>query len=364
MNNVKTFFNQKLWIEGSAVEQLTRVFALPHVCSVVGLPDLHPGVGYPVGAVVVTKDWVYPALIGGDIGCGMTLLELDIQYHKLKIKKIYNKINFESDYESDLANQVALSYRPSLGTIGGGNHFIELQKVDEIIDSDLWDNFGSSHKSVFALIHTGSRGLGAEVLREHIEIHNHEGLADSGVYFDKYIARHDEALNFAKLNRDVLAERLSSQLKVSYENKLSIYHNFLEAQERENQKYWIHRKGAAKLAQGYAVVPGSRGDWSYLVYAVADKIDKSWWSIAHGAGRKWQRGECCARLAKKYKTSELTRTSLGSFVVCENKALLYEEAPEAYKSIDHVIEALSEHGLIKVVAKFRPLMSYKTRHDK
>ena len=107
------------------------------------------------------------------------------------------------------------------------------------------------------------------------------------------------------------------------------------------------------------VIPGSRGDYSYLVEPVASEA--SLWSLAHGAGRKWMRSECRERLSRRYAIEQLARTALGSRVICDDRDLIFEEAPEAYKSIGTVIAALQGAGLIRVLARLKPLLTYKKR---
>ncbi len=107
------------------------------------------------------------------------------------------------------------------------------------------------------------------------------------------------------------------------------------------------------------MIPGSRGDYSYLVQPTAN-TDHALRSLAHGAGRKWQRGECKGRLSHKYSADSLRRTAFGSVVICQDKALIYEEAPQAYKNVDSIIRALADAGLIDLVARFKPLLTYKT----
>ena len=108
------------------------------------------------------------------------------------------------------------------------------------------------------------------------------------------------------------------------------------------------------------VIPGSRGALSYLVKPVGDGASHAW-SLAHGAGRKWARSETRLRVRERFRVSELMQTSLGSRVICDDRDLLYEEAPMAYKPVESVIEALVEAGLIRVIATLRPVLTYKTR---
>jgi len=125
---------------------------------------------------------------------------------------------------------------------------------------------------------------------------------------------------------------------------------------------WLHRKGAAPTDLGPIVIPGSRGALSYLVLPndSPDKQQYAGFSVAHGAGRRWARGK--AVQAEKFKNSNsLTTTSLGSKVICEDKDLLFEEAPEAYKDIIDIISDLTSMNIVNVIATFRPLITYKCR---
>ncbi|MBC6659890.1 RtcB family protein, partial [Morganella morganii] len=159
-------------------------------------------------------------------------------------------------------------------------------------------------------------------------------------------------------NRALIALRMMQQLRTNGEAILDINHNLVEPCTVNGRDGWLHRKGATPVDHDYVVLPGSRGDYSYLVkpHATADSL----YSLAHGAGRKWMRTECKGRLSHRYTPAQLSRTDLGSRVICTNKQLIYEEAPQSYKSIETVIESLSGAGLITVVARLKPLLTYKT----
>jgi release factor H-coupled RctB family protein len=139
-----------------------------------------------------------------------------------------------------------------------------------------------------------------------------------------------------------------------------VCHNWVESREFSGVPCWLHRKGAAPSTKGRVVIPGSRGAFSYLVQPLAPR-EHSAFSLAHGAGRKWSRTDSRAKLEKRYTAKQLERTELGSHVICEDKALLYEEAPQAYKNITTVIDDLVREGLIEVLAILRPLVTYKVR---
>jgi len=122
----------------------------------------------------------------------------------------------------------------------------------------------------------------------------------------------------------------------------------------------IHRKGAAPSTEGAVIIPGSRGALTYIAMP-KEPGERSAFSLAHGAGRKWSRSDSRARLEKRFSAKDLTRTELGSHVICEDKELLYEEAPQAYKNITTVIDDLVKAGLAEVVAVLKPLVTYKVR---
>jgi len=141
--------------------------------------------------------------------------------------------------------------------------------------------------------------------------------------------------------------------------------------------HYVHRKGAVAVpprgvnprsesplsrdgATNAVVIPGSRGSLSYLVKPTGDGQSHAW-SLAHGAGRKWARSDTRLRMRERFGAHQLTRTPLGSRVICEQRDLLYEEAPAAYKTIETVIQDLVDAGLVSVIATFRPLLTYKTR---
>ncbi|EFH2466948.1 rtcB domain protein [Escherichia coli] len=137
---------------------------------------------------------------------------------------------------------------------------------------------------------------------------------------------------------------------------------FVSACQIGDQQGWLHRKGATPDDNGLVIIPGSRGDYSWLVKPVAN--EKTLHSLAHGAGRKWGRTECKGRLAAKYTATQLSRTELGSRVICRDKQLIFEEAPQAYKSAESVVQCLVLAGLIIPVARLRPVLTLKNSGGK
>lgn len=366
-HHIQIIADSNTWIEGNAVAQLETTARLPHMLRVAGMPDLHAGRGYPVGAAFFSERHFYPALIGNDIGCGMAFWQTNLRAAKLKPAKLAKQLGnidtpLDKDEQVDLLGDAVdmrqFSDGLALGTIGGGNHFAELQTVDTVYRANLLPiDFDESHLQL--LVHSGSRGLGQQILQRHIAAFGHQGLAEEGEAAATYLAEHQAALEFASLNRRLIAARMLDRWRAEGTCLLDVHHNFLEQTEIDSTTGWLHRKGATPTDKGLVMIPGSRGDYSYLVRPAED-CQISLNTLAHGAGRKWQRGECKGRLSHKYTADSLRQTEFGSVVVCQDKALIFEEAPQAYKSIDSVIAAMKNAGLIELVARFKPVLTYKT----
>ena len=366
-HHIQIIADSNTWIEGNAVAQLETTARLPHMLRVAGMPDLHAGRGYPVGAAFFSDRHFYPALIGNDIGCGMAFWQTDLRAAKLKPAKLAKQLGnidtpLDKDEQVDLLGDAVdmrqFSDGLAVGTIGGGNHFAELQTVDTVYRTDLLPpDFDENHLQL--LVHSGSRGLGQQILQRHIAAFGHQGLAKEGEAAVAYLAEHQTALEFASLNRRLIAARMLDRWRAEGTCLLDVHHNFLEQTEIDGITGWLHRKGATPTDKGLVMIPGSRGDYSYLVQPAED-CQISLNTLAHGAGRKWQRGECKGRLSHKYTADSLRQTEFGSVVVCQDKALIFEEAPQAYKSIDSVIAAMKNAGLIELVARFKPVLTYKT----
>jgi release factor H-coupled RctB family protein len=178
-----------------------------------------------------------------------------------------------------------------------------------------------------------------------------------------YLRAHDRAVRWAIANRALIAHRVARLIGALGTCMLDACHNYVEARQLDGRRCWLHRKGATPATVGPVVIPGSRGTWSYLVVPVfpADRPDRGLFSLAHGAGRKFSRSEMKGRLRERFTLDQLTRTELGSRVICEDRDLLYEEAPQAYKNVDVVVQDLVDAGLARVAAVLRPLLTYKTR---
>jgi len=365
--NVRLCASAKSWIESAATDQLCRIAKLDDVRAVVGFPDLHPGKGGPVGAAFTTGEMIYPHLIGGDIGCGMALFSTDLERRKAKVDRwAETRFDLELPWTGDVRDYLpehhihATDFDEALGTVGGGNHFAELQAVEKIHDAEMFAQTGLSREALAVFVHSGSRGLGERVFRTHVDRHRAEGVPAESDTGHGYLRGHDFAVRWARANRALIAERFATELGAACERVWDGCHNSITRVSDEDGAGWLHRKGAAPADGDVAVIAGSRGALSYIVKPLANSESHAW-SLAHGAGRKWSRSETRQRMRERFSVNELVQTALGGRVICEERDLLYEEAPAAYKNIDTVIQDLVEAGLVMVIAAMRPLLTYKTR---
>jgi len=352
------------WIEQAAIDQLHQTAGLEGIDRVVGLPDLHAGRGIAVGAAFWSRTRVFPHLVGNDIGCGMGLWESVTPVRKFRLDAADRKLRgLEEAWPGDAAARLGdIGLSPwlmgeALGSIGGGNRFAELLTVDKVLDEEA---FGTLDRAaVYLMVHSGSRGLGDTILERHLAKWNTASLDSGTDDCAAYLTEHDQAVAWAVLNREIIAERFFERLRMKGRRLLDICHNSVTAWDGG----WLHRKGAAPADRGLIVVPGSRGDLTWLVRPRPAQADRALQSLAHGAGRKWSRSEARAKLDRRFTIADLERTRLGSRVICEDRALIFEEAPQAYKDIQQVIRDLLDAGLIDPVATLRPLITYKTRRS-
>jgi release factor H-coupled RctB family protein len=367
---LRVFASDGSWIEGDALQQLRTAANLDGVKAAVGLPDLHPGKGIPVGAAFLIQGMIYPYLIGNDVGCGMGVWQTSLKVRKAKRDKWAKQLkHLELPWEGDLSQWLSEQGLPAsfddiaLGTIGGGNHFAELQSVERIESPEAFDSLKLDMKRFFLLVHSGSRGIGDGILRRHVDRFQAGGLTADTKEAREYIEAHDKANLWAKANRALIAERFTGQLGAKCQLVMDSCHNSLTRIDLDSEEMWLHRKGATASDTGPCVVPGSRGSLSYLVAPVGDQRNNLW-SLAHGAGRKWNRKSCRGRIGAQFKAKALRQTAMGNVVICDDKQLLYEEAPQAYKNVDRVIQDMEDDGLIQVIATLRPLITYKVKDHK
>jgi release factor H-coupled RctB family protein len=367
---VRLFASAQSWIEGEAVRQLYATSKLDGVRFAAGFPDLHPGKGSPVGAAFVAEGKIYPHLIGGDIGCGMALFKTDLVRRDAKLDRWTEKyFHLEYPWDEDIGvflaehNLESTAFDAALGTIGGGNHFAEVQVVEKVLDTGEFTKLGLGKQQLVILVHSGSRGLGESILRTHVDQHAGNGVEADSFAAKVYLDNHDFAVRWAKANRELITRRFATTLGAEAESLWDGCHNSITPQEQNDETVWVHRKGAVSAESDIVVIPGSRGSLSYIVKPIGDGASHAW-SLAHGAGRKWMRSAARQRMRDRFSVDELVQTRLGGRVICEERDLLYEEAPEAYKNIEDVVADLVDAGLVSVIATLRPLLTYKTRKER
>lgn len=365
--HVRLFASAQSWIEGEGVRQLYATAKLDGVRRAVGFPDLHPGKGSAVGAAFIAEGKIYPHLIGGDIGCGMALFKTDLVRRNARLDRWTEKyFHLEHPWDEEVGEFLAendlesTEFDKSIGTIGGGNHFAELQMVEQVLDVKAFKQLGLSKQQLVVLVHSGSRGLGESILHAHVDQHFGNGIEEDSFAAEEYLRGHDYAVRWAKANRELIARRFAATIGAKAESLWDGCHNSITRRESDGEVVWLHRKGAVEAEGDFVVIPGSRGSMSYIVKPTGDGESHAW-SLAHGAGRKWARSDARQRMRERFSVSELAQTPLGGRVICEERDLLYEEAPAAYKNIEAVIADLVGAGLVSVIATLRPLLTYKTR---
>ena len=353
--SVTVFASDGSWIESSAVTQCHQVAALEGMTHVAGMPDLHPGKGAPIGAAMASTV-LYPHLVGSDIGCGIAVFPIDLK--RAVPERLagrfpdLDRTPGPDDPAWDFVDaDIPAGHRDALGTVGRGNHFVELARVGAVLDAGHAARLGLAAGDLLLIVHSGSRGLGEGILRSHTEVHGAGPAADPA----DYLARHDDAVRWGSLNRRLMAARVARALGAQpTEPIVDECHNLVEVRDGS----YLHRKGAARGDGRDVLVAGTRGTPSYLVAAHAGA--EANYSVAHGAGRKMSRADALVRGRAKHTVEELRRTPLGSLVVCGDRQLLFEEAPTAYKRIEQVIGDLVGHGLATSVVLTVPVVTYKT----
>jgi tRNA-splicing ligase RtcB len=365
----------RVWAEHLSREteqQLTLLASQPWVVGfVAAMADAHLSSGVAVGSVFATRSTVVPGALGGDLGCGMSAIRVaeetpdrDVLERILLDLGRAIPAGDESHRGSRLVTlgslgEHALSTRAldrtretlgprHLGTLGGGNHFLELDR-----DAD---------GALYLLVHSGSRGMGAAICMHHA--HDARtlpkgqllGLDTESEAGQAYVRDHDFALTFARRNREELARQallvLGEHIGITPEPLTDIHHNFVAREPWLGEDLWIHRKGAIAASRNtLALVPGSMGSASYLVRGLG--AEAAFGSCSHGAGRVMSRTEARAAV----KPDALERAMRG--VVFSQKMLraLVTEAPGAYRDIRAVLDAQAE--LVTKVTRLVPVLVHK-----
>ena len=360
-SNFQIVSSNASWIESTAIDQLKKMSTLKGIIKTVGMPDLHPG-KTPVGAVYKTKNIVYPHIIGNDIGCGIALFNTSLKRHKFNVEKIikkYEKYKCLSDIEVDLGDVKEYPLIDKLGTIGSGNHFGEFQAIDQVVNEECFKKLGLNAKQVYLLVHSGSRNYGDYIL-DHIFNGKIpvQGISVQSSDFGVYMNAHDKALKYAQENREIIASRILSKVQSGQPSRVcESVHNSITREYHEKEQCYIHRKGAAPSNVGPIVIAGTRETPSFIVIPNTE-TQEYLNSVSHGAGRKWHRSGCKDRLKNKYGKKSV-KGYRSQKLICRNKDLYYEEAPDAYKNINQVIQDLEQNNLITVVATLKPLLTIK-----
>ncbi|MDQ2679100.1 MAG: RtcB family protein [Actinomycetota bacterium] len=369
-------------LDPNALHQAERTASLPFVTGHVALmPDAHLGMGATIGSVIPTDGAIIPAAVGVDIGCGMIAARLPLRSDALgdDLTALHGRIAavvpaglgqghpeaqaaaaalLDDDRASDLSGRQAGTAAKQLGSLGSGNHFVEIC-LDEL-------------DRVWVVLHSGSRGIGNQLAQQHIE--GAKGLMrryfvdlpdDDLAYlvegtddFDAYVRHMLWAQDYALANREVMLDAVIDQLaahlgrRVDAEQCINCHHNFTEREHHHGRNLWITRKGAIRARVGDAgVIPGSMGTRSYVVDGLGSAA--SYHSCSHGAGRRMSRGAARRQL----DVDGLRRRMRGRAWNEADAARLIDEDPRAYKDIDQVME--DQRDLVTVRHELSQVLNYK-----
>lgn len=382
----------KMWTDGvpveeAAVQQLKNIAALPFVYRHLAvMPDVHLGKGATVGSVIATKDAIVPAAVGVDIGCGMCALMTNLHANDLPdslkeirlgleevvpvgmashkdVPKIADKIwykQLKDRYEviekkhPKFAPKQSAAYQ--LGTLGGGNHFIEL----------CLDESGS----VWVMLHSGSRGIGnkigsyfiaqakEEMVRAGVNLPDKDlaYLTEGSALFSDYVEAVGWAQDYAMKNREVMLDQILMTLGRFFPQlqatalQINCHHNYVERESHFGENVWITRKGAVRARSGdMGIIPGSMGTRSYITIGKGNP--ESFHSSSHGAGRAMSRGEAKRRFSLK------DHADATAGVECRKDAGVLDETPHAYKDIDTVMEAQAD--LVEIRHQLKQILCVK-----
>jgi tRNA-splicing ligase RtcB (3'-phosphate/5'-hydroxy nucleic acid ligase) len=389
----------KAWIDGVPVEdaarrQLFNIAALPFIHSHVAvMPDVHLGKGATVGSVIATRGAIVPAAVGVDIGCGMmavrtTLTASDLPDNLARLRSgieaavPHGGVGLKGGWKDGVPNAVGRLFADSgladglkeleerhpairkaqsvthLGSLGGGNHFIEVCLDEE--------------QRVWAMLHSGSRGIGNRIgthfiaaarealdrrqLTRPLPDKDLAWLEEGEPLFADYVAAVAWAQEFARHNREVMMAAvlrvMRAQLPSFQMQKAAIncHHNYVEREAHFGSDVWVTRKGAVRAGAGdLGIIPGSMGAKSYIVRGKGNAL--SFQSCAHGAGRKMSRGEA----KRRFTLAE--HAAATAAVECRKDQGVIDETPMAYKDIDAVMAA--QEDLVEIVHTLRQVVCVK-----
>jgi tRNA-splicing ligase RtcB (3'-phosphate/5'-hydroxy nucleic acid ligase) len=384
----------KAWVDGvlldeNSVQQINNVAAMPFIHKHVAvMPDAHYGKGATVGTVIATSGAIIPAAVGVDIGCGMMAVKTTLKAEHLPddLKEIRTDfeavvpvgfnlfqetnvpkesvdawLSLDARYKAIIAKHPKIEHKSphlQLGTLGGGNHFIEL-----CLDTE---------GCVWVMLHSGSRGVGnrigtyfIEKAKEEMEkYHITKMIPDSDLsylvehteVFDDYMFAMNWAQEYAMLNREVMMKRVLSVLHKhfgEFESNLeaiNCHHNYVSIENHFDKNVMVTRKGAVRARQGdMGIIPGSMGAKSFIVKGRGNK--ESFCSCSHGAGRVMSRTE-----AKKLVNLE-DHIKATEGVECRKDEGVIDETPSAYKDIDAVMKA--QEDLVEIVHTLKQIVCVK-----
>lgn len=436
-----------------ALEQLVWVATLPGIVKYsIGMPDIHQGYAFPIGGVgafYYDSGVVSPGGVGFDINCGVRVIKTNLKFEDIKdalktlgetlYKMVPAGLGSTSDYrfsveESKRAMKLGLEWavekgfasredienvedngrlmadpdcvsnhaiergREEFGTLGAGNHFLEVDRVVEIYDKSLAQAWGLFQDQIIIWIHTGSRGLGHQIATDYLEMmrpkmdkFGYKLVDRDAVYFpinedlsQRYLLAMGAAANFAWVNRQVLTYFVRTAFskvfnsnfeKLGMDLLYDVAHNIAKVEEYEIHgkltTLLVHRKGATrsfpkghpKLKGKYketgqpVLLPGDMKRGSYILVGSEKSINETFGSVAHGAGRLLSRNQAVKQITFEDVKRELENEQILLFA--NDKIVAREEAPEAYKNIDLVVEPIIKEGLAHPVARSKPLIVVK-----
>lgn len=377
----------KVWtpiekIEPSAMQQIYAMTEHPLLYKWVSImPDVHAGIGATIGSVIPLQEGIIPSAVGVDIGCGMCAVKTNLPVSVLEERKqaIHDEIiaNIPRGFSHRTPTQLdsvtkftPMSFFdhideyqitsskplvPQLGTLGGGNHFIELQQDAE---GNIW-----------VMLHSGSRNIGNALAVKHIRISKDyivkskiqvakdlDFLIEGTPEFDVYVKDMNFAMDFAKWNRYVMMECIKEVLKetfsgIEFTEIANIHHNYAAKEQHFGQDIWVHRKGATHVTSSVTgIIPGSMGAPSYIVKGTDEQ--NSYKSCSHGAGRTMSRSG-----AKKSITLETFTSQMKGIFTQSVDIHHLDEAPDAYKNIDEVM--CNQTDLVTIQHKLIPVLNIK-----
>ena len=396
--SIKTVLTQgnvpvKIWtddIDEKAKIQLSNIATLPFVHKhIAAMPDVHMGIGATIGSVIACRQAIIPAAVGVDIGCGMIACRLSLSANDIddkSLKSVFDQISHDvpvgrdQHKEDNALTHRALPFKAALmqltqkhptllktfknfsswicqlGTLGSGNHFIELC-LDE--QQQLW-----------IMLHSGSRGIGNAIGNYFIELARKDmaqwfiHLPDKDLayfpegceHFNDYIQAVDWAQRYAFENRQAMLDLVIAALKrhlPAFEittEVVNCHHNYVAHEHHYNANVWVTRKGAIRARQGdLGIIPGSMGAKSYIVSGKGNA--ESFHSCAHGAGRKMSR----TAAEKAFTTADLVSQTKG--VICRKDKGVLDEIPSAYKDIDVVMG--NQDDLVDIVHTLKQILCVK-----